>query len=312
MLAIKAGNDVVLHSPDDAAAVAGIKAAVEKGEIPIAQIDASVRRILRAKARLGLHKTKLVSLDDVPKRVGGRANAAVAQRLSAEVDHADQGRPQSGAAPRAARGAVLYLSLLDYRSGWRIAAPSRTFIPELRRRWPNVTAIELSDRATASEIDLVRATATRYDAIVASVFVRAASGSGRMDLAPSLVRLLTDLAQATASTPKPVRDGVLRQPVRADGLADPAGDAADLRLLRSGRAVSGARASGRGADRRQAADRAAGPVRGGVWIGQVRRPRNCLGRRVQVWICVLRAPAAPEAEDEGVSDDGSRRLKPTD
>src|SRR3712207_2177953 len=52
-----------------------------------------------------------------------------------------------------ARGAqLLYLSVLDYPSGWRIAAPSRTFIPELRQRWPNVTSIELSDRTTAPEL----------------------------------------------------------------------------------------------------------------------------------------------------------------
>ena len=43
------------------------------------------------------------------------------------------------------------------RPNWRIAAPSRTFMPELRKRWPNVTAIELSDRSTTEEIDLVRA-----------------------------------------------------------------------------------------------------------------------------------------------------------
>jgi beta-N-acetylhexosaminidase len=79
--AIKAGNDVVLHSPDDEAAVAGIKAAVEKGEIPQAQLDGSVRRILTAKARLGLYKAKLVPLDELPKIVGGRAHAAVAQEL---------------------------------------------------------------------------------------------------------------------------------------------------------------------------------------------------------------------------------------
>ena len=98
---------------------------------------------------------------------------------------------------------VLYLSMLDYPSGWRIAAPSRTFIPELRQRWPNVTAIELSDRSTPSEIDLVRATAPRYDAIVVGVFVRASSASGRMDLPAPLIKLLTDLAQRTASTPRP-------------------------------------------------------------------------------------------------------------
>ena len=201
--AIKAGNDIVLHSPDDAAAVAGIKAAVEKGEISQAQIDASVRRVLTAKARLGLHKIRLVSLDDVPKIVGGRAHGTVAQELSKRsITLVKDDRNQVPLrVPREA--SVLYLSILDYASNWRIAAPSRTFLPELRQRWPATTAIELSDRSTTSEIDLVRASAPRYDAIVASVFVRAASGSGRMDLAPSLVRLLSDLARATANSPRP-------------------------------------------------------------------------------------------------------------
>ena len=72
------------------------------------------------------------------------------------------------------------------------------------RRWPGVTAIELSDRSTTEEIELVRASAPRYDAIVVSVFVRASSGSGRMDLSPPLVKLLGDLARATANTPRPL------------------------------------------------------------------------------------------------------------
>jgi hypothetical protein len=49
----------------------------------------------------------------------------------------------------------------------------------------------------------VRATASRYDAIVACVFVRAASASGRMDLSPALAKLLEDLARSTANTPRP-------------------------------------------------------------------------------------------------------------
>jgi beta-N-acetylhexosaminidase len=201
--AIKAGNDIVLHSPDDAAAVAGIKTAVEKGEISQAQLDASVRRVLAAKARLGLHKTRLVSLDDVPKIVGGRAHGTVAQELSKRsITLVKDDRNQVPLrVPREA--SVLYLSILDYASNWRIAAPSRTILPGIRQRWPATTAIELSDRSTTSEIDLVRASAPRYDAIVASVFVRAASGSGRMDLAPSLVRLLSDLARATVNSPRP-------------------------------------------------------------------------------------------------------------
>lgn len=201
--AMQAGNDIVLHSPDDAAAVAAIKAAVEKGAIPLAQIDDSVRRVLRAKARLGLHRTRTVSLDDLPKRVGGATNAAVARDISQKsITLVKDDRNQVPL--RAAREAsVLYLSLLDYPANWRIAAPGRTFVPELRKRWPAVTAVELSDRSTPDEIDLVRASATRYDAIVAAVFVRASSGSGRMDLAPPLLKLLADLARATANTPRP-------------------------------------------------------------------------------------------------------------
>ena len=202
--AIQAGNDIVLFSPDDAAAVSAIRAAIEQQQIPLAQVDASVRRILRVKARLGLHKNRLVSLDDLPRQVGGRAHKAVAEAASQRsITLIKDDRNQVPLrVPR--DGAILYLSLLDYASGWRIAAPSRTFIPELKKRWPNVTSIELSDRSTASEIDLVRASALRYDAIVASVFVRAASGSGRMDLAPPLAKLLNDLGSATSGTPRPV------------------------------------------------------------------------------------------------------------
>ncbi len=202
--AIQAGNDIVLHSPDDAAAVAGIKAAVEKGEIPMAQVDASVRRVLYQKARLGLNRMKIVPLDDVAANVGGRKNAAVAQTLSQKsITLIKDDRNQVPLrVPR--ESSILYLSVLDYPSGWRIAAPSRTFLPELRKRWPGVTAIELSDRSTTEEVELVRSSASRYDAVVVSVFVRASSASGRMDLAPPLLKLLQDVARTTQSTPKPM------------------------------------------------------------------------------------------------------------
>jgi beta-N-acetylhexosaminidase len=198
--AVIAGNDVVLHSPDDGAAFAGIRDAVKAGRIPEAQINASVERILRAKAAAGLHRSKLVSLDAVPAIVGTRANQAIADQVSERSITLVKDAPGQVPLRVPAAAQVLYLSVLDYPLGWRIAAPSRTFIPELRKRWPNVTSIELSDRTTAAEIELVRAMAPRFDAIVASVFVRAASASGRMDLAPPLQRLMQDLArQATAA-----------------------------------------------------------------------------------------------------------------
>jgi len=201
--ALKAGNDIILHSPDDAAAFAGIKSAVQSGELSRAQIDASVERVLRAKARTGLHRVRMVNLDALPNIVGGRAHQSVADEVSQRSITLI--KDQQGQVPlKIVRDAhVLYLSVLDFPTGWRIAAPSRTFIPELRRRWPNVTAVELSERSTANEVDLVRAMAPRFDAIVASVFVRASSGSGRMDLPSNMQGLLRAIARQTASSRTP-------------------------------------------------------------------------------------------------------------
>ena len=193
--AVAAGNDVILHSPDDRAAFEAVVDAVKSGRIPEAQINASVERILRAKARAGLHRNKMVNLDQIATVVGTRRNRAVAEEVSQRS--ITLLRDTNSQVPlKVGRDAqILYLSVLDYPGNWRISAPSRTFIPELRKRWPNVTAVELSDRTSPSEIELVRSMAARFDAVIVSVFVRASSASGRMDLAEPLHRLLGGFAR---------------------------------------------------------------------------------------------------------------------
>lgn len=188
--AVAAGNDVILHSPDDRAAFEAVVEAVKSGRIPEAQVNASVERILMAKARAGLHRNKTVNLDAIATLVGTRRNKTVAQEVSQRSITLLRDERQHVPLKLARDAQILYLSVLDYPGNWRISAPSRTFIPELRKRWPNVTAVELSDRTSPSEIELVRSMAARYDAVIASIFVRASSASGRMDLAEPLQRLL--------------------------------------------------------------------------------------------------------------------------
>jgi beta-N-acetylhexosaminidase len=218
--AIKAGNDVVLHSPDDGAAFAGIKAAVQSGQISTAQLDTSVERILRAKAFAGLHRVRAVNLDALPAIVGGRAHQAVADEVSRKSITLIRDQRNQVPLKLAPEAQVLYLSILDSPSGWRIAAPSRTFIPELKRRWAGVTAVELSERSTANEVELVRAMAPRYDAIVASVFVRASSGSGRMDLPANMQALLRALARQTEQSRKPLVTVLFGNPYTATFLPE--------------------------------------------------------------------------------------------
>ena len=196
-MAVKAGVDFVLHSPDDDLAYKGIKRAVQAGEISAAQLDASVERILRAKAKLGLHVNRLTDVAAIPERFGGRAHAKIAQEINERAltlikDDRNQVPIKAGR-----EASVLYLSVLDYASGWRESVPSRAIIPELKLRWPNLTSIEITDRTTSSEYELVRALARRADVVIAGVFVRIASSSGRMDLGAQQVALLDAIASQT-------------------------------------------------------------------------------------------------------------------
>jgi beta-N-acetylhexosaminidase len=154
------------------------------------QVNRSVERILKVKARLGLHRTRATDLNAIDTRLGGRTN----QRVAAEIAERaltlvkDDRNQVPLTAP--ADTSVLYLSVIDYASGWREGAPSRSIIPALKERWPNLVAVEISDRTTASEYDLVRALARRSNVVIAGVFVRIASYSGRMDLSPAQVSLV--------------------------------------------------------------------------------------------------------------------------
>ena len=215
VMAVKAGVDFVLHPPDEDVAFTAIKAAVESGEISREQVDRSVERILRAKARLGLHRTKTVDVNAVETKIGGRAHEAVnAEICERAITLLKDDRNQVPL--KVGRDAnIIYLSVIDYPSGWREGLPSRSVIPALKRRWPNTTALEISDKTTPSELDMVKVLVRRADAVVAGVFVRIASYSGRMDLSAQAVSLLESIA---ADQQKPFVSVIFGNPYTAMAL----------------------------------------------------------------------------------------------
>ena len=200
-LAVQAGADVVLDSPDPQAALRGIKEAVERGEIARDALDRSVERILKAKAKLGLHRSRTVDVEAVPASVGGRAHEALAAEIASRAITLlkDERGQLPLALPQKAR--VLLLSLVDSASGWREAAPGRVLIPELRKRVPGLTAVEVSDRTTASELDLLRAMAKGVDAVVAATFTRGSDPNGKLGLSPGQLSLLEALARDESRRP---------------------------------------------------------------------------------------------------------------
>lgn len=63
--AFKAGNDVLLFSQDVPTAIAKIKAALNNGEIPVAQLEKSVKKILAAKYDAGLSGFKPIDITNI-------------------------------------------------------------------------------------------------------------------------------------------------------------------------------------------------------------------------------------------------------
>jgi beta-glucosidase-like glycosyl hydrolase len=74
--AVEAGADVVLSPPNAESAHEAIVQAVRTNRITVARVDSSVRRILGAKAHLGLQRQRLVALDSVNAIVAAPSTSA--------------------------------------------------------------------------------------------------------------------------------------------------------------------------------------------------------------------------------------------
>src|SRR5207253_2720321 len=71
--AVAAGVDALLMTPVPGAAFEALQEAVKSGRISKERLDASVRRILHAEARLGLYKNRLVDVNALNHKFGSVA-----------------------------------------------------------------------------------------------------------------------------------------------------------------------------------------------------------------------------------------------
>ncbi len=80
--AIEAGADVLLMPTDPDACIRAVMSAVAKKEISIARINSSVRRVLAAKQRVGLFRTRFVNLDRISDDLEVRELDKLAQNVA--------------------------------------------------------------------------------------------------------------------------------------------------------------------------------------------------------------------------------------
>jgi len=192
--AFLAGADVILFPLHTDVAFNALKAAVQDGRITQERLDASVRRILDAKARLGLDRYQPVDVNRLSTVVGSKAHRDLAQEIS--DDAVTLVRNDNNAVPLAPAvdKRVLHINLLDSRAGWREGAVGRVAAAELLKRFPKTITIQLDDGSNANEFSMARQMTDLVDAVVVTAFVRVAAYKGSIDLSPSQIAFLRDLS----------------------------------------------------------------------------------------------------------------------
>jgi len=193
--AVLAGVDVLLLSPTVDAALEGLEEAAKSGRLPAARIDESVRRILRAKERLGLAKNRFVDVDALNAKFGKPEFEAAAQ------DIADRGvtllRNDAHALPLDATKPLRLLVVA--LSGDPDAFPGADFEDEIRNHVDSVTVLR-ADTQFSNVQSLKLPSPESYDAAVVGIWVRVADRKGNVGLPDEQAAFVNQIL----ASPKPV------------------------------------------------------------------------------------------------------------
>jgi beta-N-acetylhexosaminidase len=188
--AVLAGVDQLLLPPEPAKVIAYLAGAVRDGRIPMRRIDEAARRILEAKAALGLHKNRFVRVEELRRRIAPRAFLDQAyktfERSTTLVKN------EGGVVPiTAGRGPIAVLSLSsdlgDYFAG-------RAFVGAMRARFPAAAALYADGDTGQEALDEAFAKASGVATVVVALFSRVSAGKGSVDLEPRHVDLISKLA----------------------------------------------------------------------------------------------------------------------
>jgi beta-glucosidase-like glycosyl hydrolase/CubicO group peptidase (beta-lactamase class C family) len=179
--ALKAGVDMLLVPPDARVTYRAILRALERGDLSEERVDRSVRRILEAKERLSLHRSRTVDLEDLPRRL---SNPVPSERIE----------------EMAARSMTLVRnegSLLPFESESPPSILLLDFLPDSEREVePDVLLQELRRRTSVRRIQVTPSTALLLDAALESAdaevtflasYVRSRSFLGPGELSEGLV-----------------------------------------------------------------------------------------------------------------------------
>ncbi len=184
--AFKAGCDLLIIPADLEASYRALLAAVQSNEIPLSQLDASVLKILKAKASAGLHRSRFVDLAALPGIIGKPENLALGQQIA--DDAVTLVRDNAKVLPLKRTGTVSpplpYQRVEEVRNHLVVVIFSedvrtdsgRTLERQIRSRVPDSNVIYVDPRiSTAMSPEILQAV-DQADAVIAPIYVVPTAG----------------------------------------------------------------------------------------------------------------------------------------
>lgn len=186
VLALEAGTDVLLAPEDVWETLDAVEEAVISGRLTRERLDASVRRILEVKARVGLHRNRRVNLDAIGEVVGSGPHLAFADEAAARSITLPRDRDRlipvnPRRTPRLLH--VVYARESDLAAGREMASVLGEYFSAVETR-------RLNETTPATAFQELERDAGGVEMVVVSAFVPPRSGAGEVAVPEPLARFV--------------------------------------------------------------------------------------------------------------------------
>ena len=184
---IEAGADVLLMPKKAEDAINGVVNAVQRGRINRKRLDDSVAKVLAAKARLGLNRKRVVSLDGIDDVVDSpeteeRAQQVADRALTLVKDEKDS-------LPLRHPDSTCVVAMAESRRNQQ----GQRLIEELKKRAPNMTTVTVDPAMSKEDLDQVSEKMAGCSQIVAAAYVTVSAYRGNVALAGAFPDFLNGL-----------------------------------------------------------------------------------------------------------------------
>jgi len=190
IMALEAGADVLLMPRSVPDAITTVADAVKSGRLSESRIDASVRRILTAKARAGLRTGRLVDLNAIDRIVDIPAHTRIAEEVAERSITLAQDKMSLVPVSIDSTRKILSITYADPAD----LVAGRAFNSAIAERLPQTQTVRVDSRTTDAEYAALAAQADSASLLLASAYVSPREFAGSVATQGAFAQFVEKLA----------------------------------------------------------------------------------------------------------------------